>query len=104
MNRTATVRFAATGDTVNIKQELVSSDAEGYMRMTTTVNGNIPTIPAGAKMEVESTKEEYRRVSPGVVKSYSTHNYAVDGIRKKFTVDQTITFKVQDQMLHCIVS
>lgn len=65
LNRTANVRFMAGDEKIVLKQEVVSSDAQGYMRMTTHINGNIPNIAAGAQVSVQDSKEEYRRSSPG---------------------------------------
>jgi nidogen (entactin) len=92
LNRTAAIRFAAGGEIVEVKQELVSSDADGYMRMTTHLNGNIPNIAVGAQIVVDDAKEEYQRTAPGIVKSSATHTFYVDQVPYRFTVDQTIRF------------
>ena len=64
MNRTAEIRFQS-GEYVSVKQQLVGQDAQGYMRMNTQVNGRIPSIPVGSKVEVDDYHVDFRRISAG---------------------------------------
>ncbi len=65
LNRTAVVTYLAGGESLTIKQQFVSQDAIGYMRVTTQVNGNIPIVNPGSKISVDDYKEEYSRVAAG---------------------------------------
>lgn len=91
-NRTATVQFQPSGERFSLKQTYEGQDAQGHMRMTTRVDGNLPQITSRSKVEVDDYKEEYRRPSPGVIKSYSTQTLRVDGTPYQITVDQTINY------------
>ncbi len=68
-NRSIVVRFNAGGE-VTIKQNFVGQDAEGYMRATMIVNGNIPSIPQDAKIQVDDYSEDFTRSAPGMRKLY----------------------------------
>ncbi len=59
------MRFNAGGE-VTIKQHFVGQDAEGYMRATMVVNGNIPSIPQDAKLSVDDYAEDFTRSAPGM--------------------------------------
>lgn len=92
-NRTATVQYQPTRETVTIQQRFTDPDVPGHLRLATTLEGTIPRIADNAKVEIDDYKEEYRRVGPGVIKLSSAHNYRVDGVPYRFTVDETINFK-----------
>jgi G2F domain len=64
-NRTAVLQFTPTGETLTIRQTFLGQDAQGHMRMMTTIDGNVPELDPEAKVEVDDYQEEYRRVSPG---------------------------------------
>lgn len=91
-SRTAVVNFASTGETLTVQQTFIGQDAQGHMRMTSTISGYIPEIDPEAKIEVDDYQEEYRRVSPGVLKSFGSHSFRADAHTYHFTVDQTIEY------------
>jgi hypothetical protein len=64
-NRTAVLQFTPTGETLTIRQTFHGQDAQGHMRMMTTIDGSAPEIDPESKVEVDDYQEEYRRVSPG---------------------------------------
>lgn len=60
------MRFQSGGETVNIKQQFVGKDAEGYMRANMVISGNVPNLASGAKLTVDDYKEEFTRSAPGI--------------------------------------
>ncbi len=65
------VRFQAGGESVNIKQQFVGKDAEGYMRANMVLSGDVPSIRSGAKVTVDDYKEEFTRAGPGLTPKLS---------------------------------
>ena len=64
-NRSATVTFPNDNMQVVIRQFAVGRDAQGYMRMRTVIDGNIPALPADAKLTVQDYTEEFSRSAKG---------------------------------------
>ena len=64
-NRSAVVEFGSSGEVLTIRQTFTGQDAQGHMRITTFLDGQIPDIAEDAQVEVDDYYEEYRRVSPG---------------------------------------
>lgn len=93
VNRTVNVRFMGAGESLEIRQQFVGQDAQGFMRLTTQVNGNMPRIDSSAKVEVADYREDFTVFSPGTVKGSGTHSYTVDGVPYRAIVDETLTFK-----------
>jgi len=92
-NRTASIEFQSSRDTITLKQTFSGQDAQGHMRMSTKIDGSVPNISPGSKFEVDDYKEEYRRTSPGVLKSHSTQTFRVDGTPHRVVIDQTINYQ-----------
>jgi len=91
-NRTATIRFLDTGDTVKLEQTHRGQNAEGHMDMHSKISGNIPVIQRGAQVVIPDYKDEFRRTRAGEIKSFSTHTFTVDNKPIHFTVDQTLHY------------
>jgi len=64
-NRSAVVEFESTGDELTIRQAFTGQDAQGHMRITTYVDGQLPDIADDEQVELGDYYEEYRRTSPG---------------------------------------
>jgi len=92
-NRTATVTYMPGREKLEIKQSFVNDGTAGFLRVTTTLSGNIPRISAGEDITVADYTEVYRKESPGVYKTYVSHAYEIGGVKKTFMLDQTIAFK-----------
>lgn len=91
-NRTAVIKYQS-GETAYIRQQFFGHDALDNIRLQTHIEGSVPDIINGVKITLDDYKEEYRRVSPGVIKSFSTRTYRMNEVAYKYTWDQTITFK-----------
>ncbi|KAK6191563.1 hypothetical protein SNE40_003218 [Patella caerulea] len=94
-NRTVTVTFydQNTTTTLSIRQQFFGHDALNNMRMESRVDGSLPRIPVGSKVTVDDYKENFKHVSLGLIKSYSTRTYRVNDIAYRYTWDQIISFK-----------
>lgn len=90
-NRTAIISYQQ-GGVVVIRQRFFGHDALNNIRMETYINGTVPEITNGEKVTVDEYKEEYRRVAPGVIRSYSDRTYRIKEVAKRYTWNQTITF------------
>lgn len=91
-NRTAVLQFTSTGESLTIRQTFTGQDAQGHMRMATSIEGRLPDIEQDSRVEVADYQEEYRRISAGIIKSMSTHTFNVETDVHRFTLDQTITY------------
>ncbi|XP_064599623.1 nidogen-1-like isoform X3 [Liolophura sinensis] len=91
-NRTTVVRYQS-GEEVTIRQMFYGHDALNNMRMDTFITGSLPSIPVDKAITVDDFKEEYRRVSPGLVKSSSSRTYRVDDVAFRYSWEQEITYK-----------
>lgn len=90
-NRTAVIKYQS-GQTAYVRQQFFGHDALDSIALQTTIEGTVPDIINGVKITIDDYKEEYRRVSPGVIKSFSTRTYRMNEVAYKYTWDQTITF------------
>lgn len=90
-NRTAIISYQKGGSVV-ITQRFFGHDALNNIRMETHVNGTVPLITNGEKVTVDEYKEEYRRVAPGLIRSYSDRTYRINEVASRYTWNQTITF------------
>ncbi|XP_064621672.1 nidogen-1-like isoform X2 [Lineus longissimus] len=90
-NRSAVIQFR-TGEEVRVEQVLPGPDNLGYLRMDTKINGDVPVLSPTAKVNSESFKEEFRKVEPGVLRSFANRQYTVDGVAMQYSIDQTIRY------------
>ena len=63
-NRTVRVEFLGGSESVDITQNM-GPDAEGHMRLETTINGNVPNIDPSARVRVDDYDEEFRTTGAG---------------------------------------
>ena len=64
-NLSATVRYTGGGETVTIRQNFLGIAADGMMRLTTQLTGNVPNIDSDAEFEVADYAEDYQRDRQG---------------------------------------
>jgi len=64
-NRTATLQFQSSRESVTVRQTFSGQDAEGHMRMNMHIDGNVPRVTSNMALEVDDYLEVYQRVSPG---------------------------------------
>ena len=50
---------------MTIRQYGIGQDAQGYLRMRTVVDGDIPDLPSGVKLEVSDYSIDFSRSSKG---------------------------------------
>ncbi|KAL8607394.1 hypothetical protein ACOMHN_024419 [Nucella lapillus] len=95
-NRTAVVNYQRGNRTVHsmrITQRFFGQDALNNLRMDTHLEGDLPDIAAGAKVTIDDYTENYKRVGPGLVKSFSVRSYRVNDVAFRYTWDQTLTYE-----------
>ncbi|KAK7103484.1 nidogen-like [Littorina saxatilis] len=95
-NRTAVVNFMrgeVTTHTIRITQKFYGHDALNNLRMDTRMDGDMPDVADGAKVTIDDYSENYKRVQPGVVKSFSVRTYRVNDVAFRYTWDQTLSFE-----------
>ena len=66
-NRTVVVKFLAEGQQIKIKDFAKGDEGSDYLTMITEISGSIPNIAPTAKVSIDDYKEEYKRVSPGML-------------------------------------
>ncbi|PVD26094.1 hypothetical protein C0Q70_13762 [Pomacea canaliculata] len=94
-NRTSVINFQRgdrTIHTVRIMQRFFGHDALNNVRMDTHIEGDLPNIVLGSKISISDYHENYKRVSPGLIKAFSVRSYRVNDIAFRYTWDTTITF------------
>ncbi|XP_035215631.1 LOW QUALITY PROTEIN: nidogen-2-like, partial [Stegodyphus dumicola] len=93
-NRTVEVDFPQSGHHVYIEESFLGPDVFNYMRVQVNLRGSVPSIPVGAKIEIQDYEEEYTRISPGLIRSHASRSYRLEGnvLEVPFTLDQTITY------------
>lgn len=90
-NRTATIKYQSGGE-VNIFQTFYGADALSNIRMDTYIEGTAPEMETTEQITVDDYKEEYFKVSPGVIRSRSDRTFRVNNVGRRYTWDQTIAF------------
>ena len=101
LRRTATVTYSS-GEEVTISQVFHGPNDINEHKMETTVTGNIPDIPDGAKVNIDDYIEEYNHVAMGTITSSSARKYRVNDVDYDYTWNQTITYEEcqHDPALH----
>lgn len=95
-NRSATVNYQRgnrTIHTVKITQRFYGHDALNNIRMDSQIYGDLPDISEGAKITIDDYNDNYKRIEPGLVKSFSVRTYRVNDVAFRYTWDQTISFE-----------
>jgi len=94
-NYTAEVVFQQTGQKVSIHQSYSGLDVFSHLKVDTRIHGTTAIVPVGTTIEVNDYEMLMTRVSPGVIRSKSSHNYRVQGTStdNPFTIEQTVTFE-----------
>ncbi|XP_060600904.1 nidogen-1-like [Ruditapes philippinarum] len=94
LNRTARIRYQ-NGEEVVIEQKYIyhETSVAREIEMETVINGYVPKLKYGEKINIDDNSEVYRRVSPGVIRSSSEHTFNVNNVASRFTLDQEINFE-----------
>jgi len=94
LNYTSDIAFPQTGQKVQVYQNFLGLDVFSNMRADTRVHGSAPLVPVGKAIVINEIKMEFTRVSPGLIRSRSSHSYGVEGTSTQipFTVEQTIEY------------
>lgn len=95
MNYTADINFFQTGQKVQVHQSFLGLDVFSHLKVDTRMHGTIPLVPVGKTIEVNNIKMDLTRVSPGMLRSTSSHSYTVEGtsIENPFRVEQTFEYE-----------
>ncbi|XP_060577111.1 nidogen-2-like [Ruditapes philippinarum] len=91
-NRTARIRYQ-NGEEVVIEQKYHGPSVLNNIRMETVINGNVPKLESAEKVTIDDYSEEYRRVSPGVIRSSSDRTFHVNNVASRYTWDQVINYE-----------
>ncbi|PAV58921.1 hypothetical protein WR25_10468 [Diploscapter pachys] len=96
LNRTVALHI---GDRyrVSIRQEFHGQDDYQYLKSNVYIHGTLPEVAPGAEVTVPDYVEEYKRESPGFLRSYTTADVKVkegqDTQTYRMIVDQQIHYK-----------
>ncbi|XP_053375002.1 nidogen-1-like [Mercenaria mercenaria] len=91
-NRTARIRYQQ-GEEVVIEQKYHGNNVLNNIRMETVINGNVPSLASAEKITIDDYSEEYRRASPGVIRSSSDRTFHVNNVASRYTWDQVINYE-----------
>nr|CAD7200894.1 unnamed protein product [Timema douglasi] len=93
-NHTAEISFPLTGNDVVVRQRYLGLDVFDQLKMEAEIQGSLPTIPVGTKIQIPDYEEQYTRTEPGVMVAKSSLIYRLDGVPvdNPFTVEQTVRF------------
>ncbi|CAM4728078.1 unnamed protein product [Leuciscus chuanchicus] len=95
--RRADVTFQPGGERLTISQEFKGIDEHDHLMVDTRLEGKIPEVPQGAKVQIDPYNEIYQ-YSSNLISSSSTREYAInhrDGSTqsRSYSVRETITFQ-----------
>jgi nidogen (entactin) len=78
-----------------VHQTFTGLDVFSHLRVETRIHGSAPIIPVSKTIEVNDLKMEFTRVSPGLLRSRSSHTYVIEGTSQEhpFTIEQTVGFE-----------
>ncbi|KAK7791449.1 hypothetical protein R5R35_010931 [Gryllus longicercus] len=79
-NHTSTIKFLQTGQTVVIRQYYTGTDVFNQLKMKADVQGSLPSIPLGTKLEISEYEKHYTRTSPGKMFSRMSHFFMLEGV------------------------
>ncbi|XP_072938855.1 nidogen [Epargyreus clarus] len=83
-NHTASVTFPGTDDKVEISQEYMGHDVFDQIIIETYINGTVPVVPIGTKVEIAEYEEQYAIVTPGLIQSASSRMFTIKGSGQKY--------------------
>ncbi|GFO27398.1 nidogen-1, partial [Plakobranchus ocellatus] len=95
-NRTSRVTFYSPEGrnyTLNVQQYFLGSERLDHISMDTYLDGSLPDIPHNATISVDDYYENYKKVSPGVIKSFASRAFRVNEEPYYYTLDNTFTFE-----------
>ncbi|KAK7149062.1 hypothetical protein R3I93_013158 [Phoxinus phoxinus] len=95
--RRADVTFQPGGERLTISQEFKGIDEHDHLMVDTRLEGKIPEVPQGAKVQIDPYTEIYQ-YSSNLISSSSTRDYVInlqDGSTqsRSYTFRETITFQ-----------
>ncbi|XP_021357021.1 nidogen-2-like [Mizuhopecten yessoensis] len=90
-NRTAVVTYQS-GEVVNLHQKFFGQDTLDQTGLETHISGVVPEVLNGGKVTVGDYKEEFVHAGKGLITSFSTRTYLVDGVAYQYKWNQTIMF------------
>ncbi|CAG7838551.1 unnamed protein product [Allacma fusca] len=93
-NYTGEVSFYQTGQKVTIHQNYMGLDVFSHLRVDTRLHGATPVVPVGKSIEMNDYEMQFTRVSPGILRSRSSHAYIIEGTSQEntFNIEQTIEY------------
>nr|CAD7429101.1 unnamed protein product [Timema monikensis] len=63
-NHTADISFPLTGNDVVVRQRYLGLDVFDQLKMEAEIQGSLPTIPVGTKIQIPDYEEQYMRTEP----------------------------------------
>ncbi|KAG5890814.1 hypothetical protein JTB14_008255 [Gonioctena quinquepunctata] len=96
-NHTATITFSNTSQTLQIKQKYLGLDVFDQLRLEADIQGDIPNLPDGSRVNIDEYQEDYTMTAPGVIQMSSqrqfkyTLPYGEEQVHY-YTVDQAFIF------------
>lgn len=93
-NHTAELVFTQTNDRVIIKSTYLGLDVFGQLKMEADIQGNLPRLPADARVDYGDHDELYTQNQRGNIRSHSNRFYKLNGETNEhpFTLDQSIMY------------
>nr|XP_018901687.1 PREDICTED: nidogen-2-like [Bemisia tabaci] len=95
LNYTGDISFLGSGHRVSIRQRYYGMDVFDQLKMDAIIQGNVPYLSPGSKPFMTDHSVIYNRVSPGILRSQSTHLFKFENssLEQKIVFLQTIYFK-----------
>ncbi|KAJ8676735.1 hypothetical protein QAD02_012522, partial [Eretmocerus hayati] len=94
-NHTLELNFKSTGDKLTVRSKYLGLDVYGQLRLESQINGFLPPVEEGGRVEFGDHDLMLTRTTPGTIRSSTERNYrlaATPSFDHPFTEDQTIIF------------
>ncbi|KAF7287931.1 hypothetical protein GWI33_000273 [Rhynchophorus ferrugineus] len=96
-NHSSIITYPHTNQVVKINQEYEGLDVYDQLRVNIHIDGSIPTIPAGAKVDIDEYSEQYTHTAEGVLQMSSERFYVVTienstPVTYSFKLEQSVRF------------
>uniref|UniRef100_A0A1B6D9X9 Nidogen n=1 Tax=Clastoptera arizonana TaxID=38151 RepID=A0A1B6D9X9_9HEMI len=94
-NQSADISFSKTKDRIEVHQQFQGLDVFDQLKLEAQIRGTIPPLPHNIKLSIPQFVQQFRKLSPGVLKAQGTVKITEESTEEELvvmTIDQTIHY------------